>query len=180
METNARIRQIDIPGLELVKYPDPRLREMCVPVDEVDDVVRALAERMFEIMFESRGVGLAATQVGVAVRLFVASPTFDLGDRRVYINPRIVDSSGTQDGEEGCLSFPGISCKVKRGQHVVVEAVDLAGRIFTEEADELAARICQHEIDHLDGRLLVDRMGTVAKLANRRSLRDLEKKFSEA
>lgn len=180
MGVNQKIRQTDLASLEIVRYPDPRLREVCTPVDEVDDSVRALVGRMFELMFASRGVGLAAPQVGVAVRLFVASPTFEPDDRRVFINPRILAASGAQEGDEGCLSFPEISCKIKRSAHVVVEALGLDGRAFTEEADELAARIYQHEIDHLDARLLVDRMGSVALLANRRALKDLEQRYNES
>jgi peptide deformylase len=157
MTGNEKISEAVAAGLErlaIIKYPDPRLREMCSEIGEVNDEVRALAERMFELMFESRGVGLAAPQVGITSRMFVASPSFAEDDRRVYINPRIVDLAGSQDGEEGCLSFPGVACK--------------------ETGEELVARIFQHETDHLDGRLLVERMGSVARLANRRLLKDLE------
>jgi len=179
MTAEQTIKQADVGSLEILRYPDPRLREVCAPVEVVDGAVAELVERMFELMFEGRGVGLAAAQVGVSVRIFVASP-IDGQDRRVFINPRIVSASGTQEGEEGCLSFPDISCKLKRSQHVVIEALNLAGEPFTEEADDLVARIYQHEIDHLDGRLLVDRMGSMAKLANRRALKELRQQFEEA
>jgi peptide deformylase len=174
------LREVDPSGLVIVKYPDPRLQAICTPLAKVDDSIRAVIDRMFKLMFDARGVGLAAPQVGLAVRVFVASPTFDAGDRRVYINPELLASDGVQDGEEGCLSFPGITCKVKRKKIVTVRAMDRDGNVFEETGEDLAARIFQHEVDHLDGRLLIDRMGTVAKLANRRALRELEEAFTDA
>ncbi len=174
----AKVLDVGASGLVIVKYPDPRLKQMCVPLTAVDESVRAVLARMFELMFEARGVGLAAPQVGLAVRLFVASPTFDPSDRRVYVNPEIIAADGVQDSEEGCLSFPGINCRIKRKRIVTVRALDAEGNVFEETGEDLAARIYQHEIDHLDGRLLVDRMGTVARLANRRILRELEDDFA--
>lgn len=175
MADNAKIHAVDPQELRIIHYPDPRLREMSTPVgDATDPAVRALVERMFELMFASRGVGLAAPQVGITVRLFIASPTFDTGDRRVYINPRIIEAGGRQEGDEGCLSFPDIHCKVRRHNEVTIEALNLAGETFQETGQELTARIFEHESDHLDGRLLVDRMSSVAKLANRKALRQLE------
>jgi peptide deformylase len=180
MSGNEIVREADIAALRVITYPDPRLREACAAVDEEDDRVRRLAEKMFDLMFASRGVGLAAPQVGLAVRLFVASPSFEAEDRRVYVNPRIVAADGRQEEEEGCLSFPGVACKIKRFQTVTIEAVGLDGEPFAETLDGLASRIVQHEGDHLDGRLIVDRMGAVAKLANRRALRQLEEAFAGA
>jgi peptide deformylase len=179
METNRRIRQADVAGLTVIRYPDPRLKEVCAAVDDAaDPSVRELVEKMFQLMFESRGVGLAAPQVGIPVRLFIASPTFDHDDRRVYVNPRILSAEGNQLGDEGCLSFPNVACKIKRHNVVTVEATDLSGRRFEETGEELAARIFEHETDHLDGVLLVDRMGSVARLANRRVLKELEEQFA--
>ncbi len=180
MEANAKIKAVEPAALELLRYPNPRLREICTAVNEVDEFAVALVKRMFELMFAHRGVGLAAPQVGVSVRLFVASPTLDPQDRRVYINPTIVSSEGRQDGDEGCLSFPDISCRVRRHSNVTVRAQNLRGEWFEETAEELAARIIEHESDHLDGRLLVDRMGSVAKLANRQILKELEEQFAAA
>ncbi len=178
MESSALIRQVDPASLVVVRYPDPRLREVCAPVDEVDGPVRLLVERMFELMFASRGVGLAAPQVGIAVRLFIASPTFEESDRRVYIDPKIISGDGVQEGDEGCLSFPDISCKIKRHALVTIRARDLGGEWFEETGEELTARIFEHESDHLLGRLLVDRMGSVARLANRQALKELEETFA--
>lgn len=177
MDSSEKIRRADLSALKVVHYPDPRLREVCTPIKQVGPDVRALAERMLELMFAGKGVGLAAPQVGLTVRMFVASPSFEPSDGRVYVNPRILDADGKQDEQEGCLSFPGITCKIARPRVVVVQALGPDGRSFTETGADLAARIFAHEIDHLDGRLLVDRMSTVAKLGNRRALRDLEDSY---
>ena len=177
MSSSDILREVDIDKLAILRYPDPRLREVCTAVDPVDRPVADLVERMFELMFAARGVGLAAAQVGVAVRLFVASPTFDTDDRQVFVNPRIIACDGWQEEEEGCLSFPEIHCRIKRHAEVTVEAFDLRGERFEQTACALTARIVQHEIDHLDGRLLVDRMGTVAKLTHRKTLKHLEAEF---
>jgi len=173
-------RRADLSSLKILRYPDPRLSEVCVPLEEVDDSVGALAEKMFELMSAAGGVGLAAPQVGVPVRMFIASPTADPNDRRVYVNPEIISVDGSQDGEEGCLSFPGISCRIKRYNVAVLRAKGLNGQVFEETAEGLTARIFQHECDHLDGRLLVDRMGTVARLTHRRALQDLQEQFAGA
>ena len=180
MESSEKIRLADLATLQVVKYPDPRLKEVCTPVETIDESLIALVEAMWRVMLDSRGVGLAAPQVGVTVRLFAASPSFNPDDLRVYINPRIIEASGTSDEEEGCLSFPQIYARVKRNAVVTVEAIDLEGNTFQETCDDLHARIIQHELDHLDGRLLVDRMGTVAKLTNRRALKELESHFNPA
>jgi peptide deformylase len=177
---DEKLRQIDLASLRILRYPDPRLRDVCTAVGDIDASVRGLVERMFELMSAVRGVGLAAPQVGVTVRLFIACPTGQPDDRRAYINPRIVALEGAQDGEEGCLSFPGIFSKIKRADVATIEATGLDGKGFEETAQGLAARILQHETEHLDGRLLVDRMGSVSKLAHRRALKDLEDEFAAA
>jgi len=173
-----RILDVDPAGLTVIKYPDPRLQQMAEPLEGVDDSVRAVIDRMFELMFEFRGVGLAAPQVALGVRLFVASPTFQADDRRVFVNPEIIAGEGAQEGEEGCLSLPGINCKIKRKRIVTVRALDRDGNEFEETFEDLPARIFQHETDHLNGKLLTDRMGTVAKLASRRTLKELEAAYA--
>lgn len=172
----------DVSELRILHYPDPRLRapSRAVEPEEFGPSLRALADRLFELMLAVRGVGLAAPQVGVCVRLFVAMPTTDPKDRRAYANPRLAPDGEWQEGEEGCLSFPGISCKIKRYARVTIEALDLDGKPFQETAEGLAARIVQHEYDHLDGKLLVDRMGTLAHLANRTALKHMEEDFAES
>jgi len=176
---NERIKQADLEELRILHYPDPRLREVCSPIDEVDGDVRRLVERMFELVAAARGVGLAAPQVGVPVRLFVAWPEADDADRRLYINPSIVSVDGAQEGDEGCLSFPGITCKIKRYDVVTIRATDLEGKEFEETARGLAARIFQHEMDHLNGVLIADKMSMVARLGNRRAIRDLQQQYAD-
>ena len=175
----SKLDDIDISALVLVKYPDPRLRETCTPVEQFDSRLAALVEKMFAIMYESNGVGLAASQVGVTVRLFVCNPTMTPGGERVYINPELSDGRGGLDDEEGCLSFPSISCRVKRFATISIRARGLDGSEITETGDDLLARIFQHETDHLDGRLLVDRMSPIAKIANRRLLKEMEEAFGD-
>ena len=165
---------VDIANLVLVKYPDPRLREACRPVEVFDERLRALTEKMFAIMYDRRGVGLAAPQVGLSLRLFLANPTLEPADERVYVNPTLIENQGRQDGDEGCLSFPGIFCKIKRFATTTIRAQDLSGQTFTETGEGLLARIFQHESDHLEGRLLVDRMSVAARISNRRALKELE------
>lgn len=179
MTSSEKIHAADLASLKVIRYPDPRLREACTPIEQADEATAVLVERMFELMFASHGVGLAAPQVGVTVRMFIASPSFESDDRYVYINPRIISAEGSQLGEEGCLSFPEIFCKIKRSDRIVVEAIGLDGKAFRQTAEQLLARIIQHECDHLDGRLLVDRMGSVAKLGNRKALAALEEQFAD-
>ena len=175
MSQDDGITGLDVSALRLIYYPDPRLKEICTAVqDPADRAVRRLLERMWELIVRHKGVGLAGPQVGVTARLFVTSPTCQSGDLHAYINPRIISTEGSQDEPEGCLSFPGICCKVKRKSIVTIRALDRDGREFERTGEELLARIFQHETDHLDGTLLVDRMGSVARLANRRALRELE------
>jgi peptide deformylase len=164
----------------VLHYPDPRLRQPArtLRAEDLDDSLRALVERMYEIMAASRGVGLAATQIGVPLRLFVACPTGEAADRRAYVNPRIASYEGAAQTEEGCLSVPGISTKIKRHAKVVLEAMDLEGRPLRVEGEGLLARIFQHETDHLDGRLLLDRMGTIAHLSHRAAIQQLEEDFA--
>jgi len=174
----SALDSIDIASLTLVKYPDPRLREPTEAVGRFDERLRALVERMFAIMYGHNGVGLAAPQVGVPIRLFVANPTLTAEDGRVYVNPELLNNTGSQEGEEGCLSFPTVACKVKRYAQTTIRAADLTGRTFEETGEGLLARIFQHEYDHLEGRLLIDRMSPVAKIANRRVLKQLEADFA--
>ena len=177
MESAEKIVRAAPASLKIIHYPDPRLSEACTPLDRVDQDVSAFVERMFELMFEGKGVGLAAPQVGVTVSLFVTSPAYDRADRNVYINPQILSTEDSRESEEGCLSVPGINCRIKRAAAVTVRALNLAGEPFEQTLDDLAARVVQHEADHLDGRTIVDRMGTVARMTHRRQLKDLREKF---
>ncbi len=172
---NQIISATDIASLSLVKWPDKRLQAESVQIDTVDEAVIQLAERMAEIMFANKGIGLAAPQVGLNVQLFIAIPTLEPDDLRVYINPRIIESDGTQTSEEGCLSFPDIFGQVKRANHVIVEAMDIDGDTFQEEATELHARIIQHETDHLHGIVLLDKLSILAKMKFKKQIAALQK-----
>lgn len=161
--------------LEIIVYPDPRLRRKVQPVAEVNDQVRAVADRMLELMHQAPGVGLAGPQVGLDWRLFVANPTGERADDRVFINPTLSNPSREQaDEEEGCLSLPGIRGEIRRPTAITIEATDRDGRRFTLDGSDLEARIWQHEYDHLDGVLILDRMPRVDRLASRQALRQLE------
>lgn len=181
MSPKTTIDQDTLAGMEVLRYPDPRLRQVAAPLrpEDLDASFLALVERMYELMAERRGVGLAATQVGVPLRVFVANPTGDAADRRAYVSPRIAAYEGTVVNEEGCLSVPGVNTRIKRHAKVTLEAMDLAGRAIRVEADGLLARIFQHETDHLDGKLLIDRMGTVARLSHRAAIKQLEEDYAD-
>jgi len=168
----------ELAGLKVVRYPDPILSRRAAEIERVDDGVRALARRMLEIMYANGGVGLAAPQVGVSARLFVANPAcHEGGQEQVYVNPRIVSREGSDVFEEGCLSVPGVNCKITRSAEATVRATGLDGGEFVTRADGLLARIFQHEIDHLDGVLIADRMSRVARLAHRRTLKELTRDY---
>jgi peptide deformylase len=142
--------------LQILEYPDPRLRTRAEPVEAVDDALRRLIDDMFETMYAAPGIGLAATQVNVHRRLLVADTSENHDDPRVFINPEILEKDGVEVSEEGCLSVPGFYEKVERAERIRVRALDRDGRAFEEELDGLLAVCVQHEIDHLDGKLFVD------------------------
>ena len=165
--------------LKIIKYPHPTLRRVCAEVEHFDEELRALAGRMFQIMYASGGVGLAAPQVAVPIRLFVANPTGQPGTgERVYVNPGIVEQDGSEAAEEGCLSVPGVACRIKRHTRATIRAKDLDGKEFQETGEGLLARIFQHEMDHLNGMLIVDRMSAVGRLSHRRTLKELEEEYT--
>jgi peptide deformylase len=138
----------------------PVLRERSADVAQVDDRVRAFIANLFETMDAEQGAGLAANQVGVAERIAVVDAN---GDRFAMVNPRIVESTGAQTGEEGCLSIPDVFADVTRAERVVIEALDEQGQPYRREATGLAARAIQHEIDHLDGVLFIDKLGPIRR-----------------
>jgi peptide deformylase len=142
--------------LEILEFPDARLRTVAKPVDRFDAELRQLVEDMVETMYDAQGIGLAATQVNVHRRLLVLDISPNQDNPRVYINPEIVASEGTETCEEGCLSVPGIYAEVSRAERITIAAQDTDGQAFQEELDGLHAVCVQHEIDHLDGKLFVD------------------------
>jgi peptide deformylase len=163
----------------LIKYPDPRLRKKSAAVEEFDDWLRQVARRMFEVMYASKGIGLAAPQVGLNIRLFVCNQTAKPSDQdeMVFANPVLFDLMGAEEGEEGCLSLPAIYGPVLRAQKCRIRAYNLAGQPIDLQGEALLARIWQHETDHLDGTLHIDRFGEAARLAVRRQLRELEEAY---
>lgn len=163
--------------LKVILYPDPRLKR--VSIDAIFDVsIGFLVQRMFDLMKEHKGVGLAAPQIGVNLRLFVVNPTGNPEDGRVYANPVLFDAEGEEIAEEGCLSLPGIHVNVPRATALRIKAYDVEGKPFERQETGYPARICQHELDHLNGILLTDRMGPTAKLENRKLLKDLEDQYA--
>lgn len=158
----------------IVRYPDPRLRRECEPIEVFDESLAALVERMYQMMAQERGVGLAAPQVGISRLLFVCNPTGKPEDNAVYINPKLSGLIGSVEGEEGCLSFPDVRAMVRRARKCRIEAQNLDGSSFEQVGEDLIARIWQHETDHLHGRLIVDRMNETDKIANKKLLGDLE------
>ncbi|AVJ54832.1 peptide deformylase [Idiomarina sp. OT37-5b] len=156
--------------LTVLKYPDERLRKVAEPIATVDDALRATIDDMFETMYESQGVGLAATQVDVHKRLFVADCSEDQNEPLVFINPEITKAEGHFTNDEGCLSFPGVYAKVERAEKVTVQALDRNGESFSLEADGLLAICIQHEIDHLNGKLFVDYLSPLKQSRIRKKL----------
>jgi peptide deformylase len=172
MET---LSDIDLAALRIVKYPDPVLSRRAEEADPSDPSLAPLAERMMALMYAARGVGLAAPQVGVGIRMFVANPAATPGEGElVVLNPEIADADGAEVCEEGCLSLPGVTSKIRRYATLTLRGTDLDGRPIEREAEGLLARIFQHETDHLDGLLITERMTPVGKLANRKMLKQLE------
>ncbi|MBY4598953.1 peptide deformylase [bacterium BD-1] len=142
--------------LPILEFPDPRLRTVAKPVEKVDDALRNLVDDMFETMYAAPGIGLAATQVDVHVRLLVLDVSEDKSRPMVFINPEILSADGHQVYQEGCLSVPGIYADVKRANQIRVRALDRSGEVFELDADGLLAVCIQHEMDHLAGKVFVD------------------------
>lgn len=163
--------------LQIIHYPDPRLRKSCAKVETFDEELARLAQRMLELMRADEGLGLAAPQVGVCRRLFVCNVTGDKKDDLVLVNPRLEDLEGEVDGEEGCLSIPEVRGVIRRAGQCRIVAQDLSGKAIELQGKDLLARCWQHECDHLDGRLIVDRMSETDRIANRRKLKELETAF---
>lgn len=163
--------------LEVVLYPDPRLKKPTRKVGAVDDSVRAMAERMIATMHRAGGIGIAAPQVGWDRRVCVVSGTGDAGDEIVLVNPRIVREEGTATMEEGCLSFPGLAAVVTRSAEVTVEYTDLDGNARRLDASNLLGRCILHEVDHLEGILFTTRITPADRIRLKRPLRELEELF---
>jgi len=156
--------------LEILEYPDPRLRTVAQPVEAVDAGLRRLIADMIETMYEAGGIGLAATQVDIHRRLLVLDVSETRDDAGVLINPEILERGGEQQCEEGCLSVPDVQAEVTRAAWVKIRALDRDGNPFEHEAHGLEAVCIQHEIDHLDGKLFVDYLSPIKRERLRKKL----------
>ena len=159
-----------MPVLEVLTFPDERLRTVAKPVDKVDNSIQTLVKDMFETMKEEQGIGLAATQVNVHKRVVVMDVSTDQDQPYVFINPEIVEKSGSTISEEGCLSVPDNYAKVDRAEFVKVSALNEKGERFELEAEGLLAVCIQHELDHLMGKLFVDYLSPLKRDRIRKKL----------
>ena len=164
---------IDVEKCQLTHYPAPVLAGRARPIEKIDDSIHQLVKKMTDIMLENKGIGLAAPQVGVPLRLFIISLDASRENVKVYINPTVTPIGELDSVEEGCLSVPGVSTKIRRYKKCKVTATDLNGNEFTEDAEGLHARALQHEYDHIEGMTIAGRMGSVAKIAHRKKLKKL-------
>jgi len=156
--------------LDILHFPDPRLRQRAAEVDQVDDQLRQLVDDMFETMYQAPGIGLAATQVNVHKRVVVIDVSKDQDEPRVFINPEILAVDGVEEMDEGCLSVPGVYERVQRAERIRLRALNRAGETFELEADGLLAVCIQHEIDHLEGKLFVDYLSQLKRQRIRKKL----------
>jgi peptide deformylase len=162
--------------LKILEFPDPRLRTVAKPVAEVDETIKRLIADMFDTMKDAQGIGLAATQIDVHLRVIVMNLGEDDIGPRVFINPEIEPLDESVDPyEEGCLSVPGFYEKVDRPAHVVIRALDGEGKAFEEEARGLLAVCIQHEIDHLEGKLFVDYLSPFKRQRIRKKLEKIHR-----
>lgn len=156
--------------LDILHFPDERLRRKARPVKEVTDSIRELVQDMFETMYDAPGIGLAAIQVNVTRRVIVVDVSDDKSGALALINPEIARLDGVEQMDEGCLSVPGIFAGVERANSITVRALDLQGNEFGMDADGLLAVCIQHEIDHLDGKLFIDYLSDLKRQRIRRKL----------
>jgi peptide deformylase len=166
--------QIDFEKCGITHYPAEVLGRRAEPVEKIDGEIRRLVDRMVDIMLEKKGVGLAAPQAGVPLRLFIISLDGSRENVKVFINPTVTPTGELGAIDEGCLSVPGIYTKIQRYKKCEVTATDLDGNEFTDQAEGLYARALQHEYDHIEGVTIVNRMTQVARIAHRRQLKKLE------
>jgi len=169
--------------MDIVLYPHPALRYKSVPVQEINSSLRKTVDEMFGLMYDAKGIGLAANQVALPYQLFVINLTADPAEKSeelVFINPTILKRRGQEVGEEGCLSFPEMFGPVERSAEIVVEAFDLRGALFRYELSDMAARAVQHENDHIEGTLFIDRMNEADLAQIQPMIADFEYQHREA
>jgi peptide deformylase len=169
--------------MKIVHYPHPALRHPAKPVSSIDKDLHLQIGRMMELMYEAKGLGLAAPQVALPFQLLVMNVSGDPTKpecEEVYLNPVIVERRGSIDDEEGCLSFPGLYQKIRRAKTIKIHAYDLKGQPIEKVVSDLEARAWQHEIDHLNGVLFIDKMGALARLTSRTAVKNFERTFRQA
>jgi peptide deformylase len=161
--------------LTILEFPDERLRKKAAMVKTVDDKIKKLVDDMLQTMYDSHGVGLAATQVDVHQRVIVIDVSEEKDDPIFLINPEIIEKDGIKESEEGCLSVPGFFEKVKRAEHIRVKALNRDGQSFEFEATDLLAVCVQHEMDHLNGKLFVDYISSLKRQRIKKKLEKIHK-----
>lgn len=165
--------------LQIIPYPHPTLRHRSKPIRRVDAELKKIIDEMFDLMYEAKGVGLAANQVDLPLRMFVVNPAGErgAGEEMVLINPVLQRPKGSESAEEGCLSLPGIYGPVMRPKEIGLSAYDISGAAIERRVDGFLARVLQHEYDHLEGVLFFDRMGDQGREELREPLEELEIEF---
>ena len=166
--------------LNILRFPDPRLRTKAAPIVEVSDAIRKLADDMLETMYDAPGIGLAATQVNVHQQIVVIDVSEDKDEPYVFINPEITNRDGEEICEEGCLSVPEYYAEVERAESITVKALDKNGEAFELEADGLLAVCIQHELDHLKGKLFVDYLSPLKQKRLQKKFAKLAKQTTES
>lgn len=163
---------------KIIYLPDAVLRQVAKPVEQIDDALQTLIDDMFETMYSVNGVGLAAPQIGVSLRLSVIDVIGDKKQQLVLINPEIIASEGQKEYQEGCLSVPGVYDTVVRADKVTIRALDRTGKSYEMTADGLLGECFQHEIDHLNGRLYVDLLSPLKRTMARRKLEKFKRQMA--
>jgi peptide deformylase len=167
--------------LEILEYPDPRLRTIAKPVEEVDEALQTLIDDMFETMYDAPGIGLAATQIDRHIQLIVMDLSEDKNEPLVFINPEVTVLEGELEKmQEGCLSVPGFYEDVSRVEHVRIDALDRNGKKFSLEAEGLLAVCIQHEMDHLNGKLFVDYLSALKRNRIKKKLEKIHRSQARA
>ena len=161
--------------LTILEFPDERLRKKAAVVKTVDDKIKKLVDDMLDTMYQSHGVGLAATQVDVHQRVIVIDVSDEKDDPLFLINPEVIEKDGIKESEEGCLSVPGFFEKVNRAEHIKVKALNREGQSFEFEARDLLAVCVQHEMDHLNGKLFVDYISALKRQRIKKKLEKIHK-----
>lgn len=164
--------------MKILSYPEPFLRRNVQPVKEITHELLDAVPLMFQTMYAAKGVGLAATQVGIDQALFVINMTQEPAGELVFINPELVDAEGEVLELEGCLSLPGLEAKVRRSTRVRVRALDPQGKPFEFEGTGYLARALQHELDHLAGLLFIDKIGPAARIGLKSRLQEFEERYA--